>query len=303
MKVLVTGGCGFLGESVANLLKSNHEVITADIQGNPDLLIDLSLPESIKLLPDVDVVVNCAAVQYVTKKKPLFFWRKWFYRNNVTCTSNLIARYEDTNTFFIHVATSMMYKQNYSAFYTTTSQLGCQGVYSGSKLICQKLVRSSKLKSATVIPCIIGGKGREGLFVNFVRSIKNKGFIILPGSGVYKANMVHVEDVASLIALLTTTKKEGVYNAAASDPLSLNEWVDITSSVLNKKVKVIHLPLAPIAFISKLFFYRILAREQLLMLGQDHILDVSESLKLGWNRKYTNKELLVDLIIEIDRNA
>jgi nucleoside-diphosphate-sugar epimerase len=296
MKILVAGSAGFLGREVVKLLSVMHEVITVDIDGNPDYLFDLSDSSNLDSLPDVDVVINCAAVQYVTKNKPFFNRKAWFYRNNVDVVRNLIDRYECKGAYLIHVATSMMYFHDGRGVYATDAPLGGQGVYSDAKVQCQKIIDASSIKSSTVVPCIIGGSGREGLFIDFYNSISRFGSVFIPGPGIYKTSMVHVSDVASLISILVEKKPLGKFNAAAIDPLTINDWANIVGNCLNKNVKVFNLPLAPIRIISKILAYRVLAKEQLTMLGEMHVLDVTRSLNIGWIPKFNNKTLLVDLI-------
>ncbi|MBU3641073.1 NAD(P)-dependent oxidoreductase [Polynucleobacter sp. Fuers-14] len=296
MRVLITGAAGFLGSAVCGALSSEHEIFTVDKEGDVDYTCDLSCKDSLSALPEVDVVVNCAAVQYVTKNKPLFFRKKWFFKNNVEIVENIIDRYKGSGAHLVHVGTSMMYLQDGSGIYSPESILGAQGIYSKSKVICQGVIADSGMPSSTVIPCIIGGAGREGLFINFVRAIKRSGLVVIPGTGNHRTNMVHVLDVAQLVKLLVETRALGLYNAAATDPLTVNDWAVITAQKLGSSVKIIHMPLTLLQVISSIFGYRILAKEQLIMLSEQHVLDVEKSYALGWRPKYSNRELLEDLI-------
>ena len=100
MKVLVTGANGFLGKEVVYILKNNFfDVISTDIVGNVDIVGDLSNKKFVDSLPLVDVVVNCAAVQYVTKNIPFFCRKKFFYKNNIESAKNLSEKYKDINIF------------------------------------------------------------------------------------------------------------------------------------------------------------------------------------------------------------
>jgi hypothetical protein len=55
------------------------------------------------------------------------------------------------------------------------------------------------------------------------------------------------------------------------------------------------LPLAPIHAFSALTGFRILAREQLLMLAQPHVLGIEESLETGWQPRYSNAQIVRDI--------
>jgi nucleoside-diphosphate-sugar epimerase len=296
VRILITGGAGFLGsECATQFIERGHDVLTTDKTGRVDILGDLSNGTFVESLPDADVVVNCAAVQYVTKDIPLFAREEFFYRNNVQSAENLAKRYSRPPTHFIHVGTSMMYEQTGQERYTTKSPMKGEGVYSRSKLLAQKHLEKLP-KLATVIPCIIGGKGREGLFNNFVKMMVKFGAVTLPGQGIHKLHMVHVVDVASLIVMIAEAGKTGIYNAAAPHPLSIRQWIDEIENELGiHRVKIISLPLLPIKLISQLTFYRLLAREQLIMLKKPHVLSTVETEKLGWKPKFSNSKIARDI--------
>lgn len=293
MKVLITGADGFLGkECVKQFQEKNYDVISTDRKGSVDYLGDLSDAVFCKSLPEVEVVIHSAAVQYVSKDLPLFYREKYFYLNNVVATRNLCDRYSGTNTHFVNIGTSMMYAQTGQDLYTIKSAMTGEGVYSRSKLKAQSCVNNIPNKTATILPCIIGGEGREGLFIGFVNLMKKYGIVIFPGKGEHKIHMVHVTDVASLIMLIVEKNASGYFNAAGPEPLSILGWVNEISAELNfKNIRKIRLPLAPIKLISYLTGYRILAREQLLMLEKTHVLSIEESINLGWKPKFCNAKI------------
>jgi nucleoside-diphosphate-sugar epimerase len=302
MMVLITGAAGFVGkECVAQFKAAGYGVLTTDKTGAVDLLGDLADPQFSASLPEVDIVVHCAAVQYVTQGVPLIRRQRFFRRNNVDATRNLCARYRTPQTHFIHVGTSMMYKQTGAAIYDIDSPMGGEGVYSRSKMQAQAFVNELP-GAATVIPCIIGGEGREGLFRGFVTLMKRFGVVVYPGAGTHPVHMVHVRDVAGLIVLIAQKRASGWFNAAAPAPLSISQWVDeIADELKLGKVRKVSLPLGPLALLSALLGYRLLAREQLLMLRLPHVLSIGSSLRLGWQPEFSNARIARDIARHIAR--
>ena len=292
MRVLIAGAAGFLGKECLRQFKEHdHEVITTDQAAAVDLRGNLADGKFTASLPDVDVVVNCAAVQYVTKGVPFFLRRRFFRINNVQSAKHLCERYRNHATHFVHVGTSMMYLQTGQEQYTIQSQMGGEGVYSRSKIAAQAYVDTLP-RAATVIPCIIGGEGREGLFSGFVTMMIKLGVVVFPGRGNHKIHMAHVTDVANLILRIAETQACGIYNAASSDPLTIRQWIDEIRDELGiKRAIVLTIPLLPVKWLSWLFAYRLLAREQLLMLEFTHVLSTDESQAIGWQPKYTNAEI------------
>lgn len=300
MRMLITGAAGFLGTECVKLFKERgHEVITTDKTGVVDLRGDLADQKFVDSLPDCDVVVNCAAVQYVSKGIPIVFRKSFFERSNVLAAKNLCERYRQQATHFIHVGTSMMYRQTGQAQYDIHSEMGGEGVYSRSKMAAQAFVDMIP-GAATIIPCIIGGEGREGLFRGFVKMMTRFGVVAFPGRGEHKIHMVHVFDVAGLIYRVAETRGSGLFNAADPDPLSIREWIDEIAAELGvRPVRKISIPLLPVMCLSWVSGYRVLAREQLLMLKLQHVLSVDESLAIGWRPRFSNARIARDIAVHI----
>lgn len=302
--ILVTGASGFVGSRLVKKLNQlkKYNVTTTDKVGKPDLVGDLADKVFVSKFRTFDIVIHCAAVQYVTKNKPLFFQKKWFYQNNISAIKNLTSRFKNCKTYFIHIGTSMQYYQNNSPIYSINSAMGEQGLYSWSKLEAQKIVNQRMNNSATIIPCIVGGPGREGLFKGFVNSLNRFGIGIIPGKGRFKTSMVHVDDLVGLIILAVEKKPTGYFNAAASDALSIMEWITYISKILKiKKPNLFFIPLYFLKIISRLTVYRLLAKEQLIMLSMSHLIDISESLAIGWKPKKTTKDIINDITLSITK--
>lgn len=300
-KILLTGAAGFLGSHCLPKLKAaGHTIIKTDQNGDVDILLNLADSQTIRKLPEVDIVIHCAAVQYVTQKKPIFNWKKFFYQNNVEVTRNLISRYRNKKVYFVHIGTSMQYEQNGADIYTPESHMYAQGIYSQTKLSAQHIVDDSGLRSATVIPCIIGGKGREGLFKGFVKTIQNQSLAIIPGKGAYPISIVHVEDVADLILQIVTHQPTGYFNAAAPDALSITQWAETIAQILDiKHIRFTHLPLMPLALASYVSGYRLLAKEQLSMLSMPHVLDCENGKSIQWKARYCSADIIHDIVSHI----
>lgn len=297
MKILITGADGFLGKECVNVFsRQGHEIITTDKKGKVDLLGDLSDWHFVSTLPDVDTLVHCAAVQYVSDDLPIFNRKQYFYKNNILATTQLCKRYNNTDTHMVNVATSMMYVQDGSPSYGVTSKMLGDGVYSQSKYQAYNIVKQHNIKHATVIPCIIGGVGREGLFVGFIKMIQRWGCVVFPGKGEHKVHMVHVCDVAELISLIVQQKSTGIYNAAGPDPLSISEWVDqITATLGKRNILKIRVFFPFVKLISTLSRHRVIAKEQLLMLEMSHVLVTDTSAAIGWKPKYDNRKIITDI--------
>jgi nucleoside-diphosphate-sugar epimerase len=293
VKVLVTGAAGFLGrECLRQLRAESIATVSTDRSGKVDFLGDLSNPEFCATLPDVDAVVHNAGVQYLSPDLPFLARRAYFERNNVQATANLARRYSGAKAHFTYVGTSMMYRVGEAVSSSKTPMLG-QGAYSASKIAAWEKARAVPNPTALMVPCIIAGPGRGGLFGPFARSISRFGAVAFPGEGARPTHMVHVEDAASLLARIVVRKAAGIFNAASSEPLSIGQWADAIGEELGVlPVRRLRLPLAPVEWISAASGYRLLAAEQLLLLRHGQVLDVAESLALGWKPRWNNAQIV-----------
>jgi nucleoside-diphosphate-sugar epimerase len=231
-------------------------------------------------------------VQYFSKELPLFRRKSYFFHNNTIATKNLTERYSRTGTHFVYISSSMIYEQHASS-YRTYDPKKAIGPYSASKIAAQEFVEQMVNPVAVIVPCIIGGRGRAGLFGPLVRSMKKFGIAPLPGSGAQSIHVVHVQDVASLASLIIEQRICGCFHAADPDPLSIQEWIEQIAAELNlTKVKRIQIPITAIGSLSRLFGYRLLSKEQLLMLRFPHVLEIESSCSLGWQPRWNNAQTI-----------
>ena len=294
MRALVTGAAGFLGrECIRQLRAESVEIVSTDRAGAVDFAGDLSDPQFCATLPEADAVVHNAGVQYLSPDLPLFARHAYFERNNVQATANLARRYAGTPAHFICVGTSMMYRVTGAPGYSTKSPMLGQGVYSASKIAAWEKVRALPNRTALMVPCIIAGPGRGGLFRPFARSISRFGAVVFPGEGSRPTHMVHVEDAAGLLARIVARKAAGIFNAAGPEPLSIGQWADAIGEELGvRRVRRLRVPLAPVELLSAASGFRLLAAEQLLLLRHGQVLDARESLDLGWKPRWSNAQIV-----------
>ena len=108
-RILLTGAAGFLGSACAPLLRAaGHMLVTSDRHGSVELVGNLADSRFTSKLPDVDVVVHAAAVQYVSRDLPMLRRDAYFHENNIQATANLCQRYAKSDVHFVNIGTSMM---------------------------------------------------------------------------------------------------------------------------------------------------------------------------------------------------
>ena len=298
-KILVTGANGFVGSTLKRLLLDNKcELFTTDIIGDVNFRGDLKDSDFVNSLPEVDCIINCAAVQYLTPNIPILKRREYFYENNVLPIKNLNKKYGDSVKFFIQFGSSMMYKKKFDGQYNAINDFASNGVYSESK--CQAYEESQKLKCpfAFIIPSIIAGSGRKGFFSLIATMINRFQIVIMPGACSHPTGVVHVDDVCNLVMKILAAQAEGIFNADSGERASISEWVDLISKKLNKKTFKIKIPLILFKCIGFLSSYRFIAKEQLIILEHPQCLNLLESQAIGWQPSKSIEKILADTLEE-----
>jgi len=297
-RILVTGANGFVGSTLKKLLLENKwEILTTDLIGNVDFCGDLKDMNFVDSLPEIDCIINCAAVQYLTPNIPFFKRRKYFYENNVLSVKNLNRKYGNSIKFFIQFGSSMMYKKNFDGQYNAVNEFASNGVYSDSKYQAYEESKKFKCPFAFIIPSIIAGSGRKGFF-SFIETMINRfGIVIMPGACSHATGVIHVDDVCNLVLKILTAQAEGIFNADSGERASISEWVDLISKKLNKKVLKIEIPLILFKCIGFLSSYRFIAKEQIMILEYPQYLNLSESQKIDWQPTKSIEKILADTLV------
>lgn len=297
-RILVTGAIGFVGSLLCNTLKDRKDfkLITTDQEGNVDFMGDLSTQEFVKALPDVDVVVHCAAVQYHSKNLPFFLRRKFFIKNNVLTTQNLIIRYSEQNTHFVNIGSSMMYGSSDTPIKPLPENFNINGIYSHSKILAFEEFASYLGPVTHLIPGVIAGKSRGGLFLKLNKIIRFLKIGII-GTNEFKISIIHIGDFVNLIIkiLEQDLPPKGILNAS-SQPSSVNDWVKEMAMQQDIDPLVIKLPNSFFSLVSIISARRLITKEQAKLLTSNNILDTNKTHSIGWDANFNLKDIIRDVI-------
>jgi nucleoside-diphosphate-sugar epimerase len=226
MKILVTGGSGFLGTHI-------REFFGADDFSRRSGNDVLNLQDAQKV-QDYDVVIHLAAT---LDKSPEA--AEEVFLTNVEGTINLLRSMKE-NAVFIFASTKDVYGR-FADNYKEVSET-CQTLYSGqtalewSKLIAERYVefyahrnnfRSCVFRLSTIYAPV--SEGNTPNFVSHYIEAINKGEPLqLPANGAPRRDLLHVEDFASACgAFIESVIRHGLYNlgGGAENALSLRELI------------------------------------------------------------------------------
>lgn len=215
MKVLVTGGSGFLGSALCKgLLAQGHQVISFQRSFSPELE-RLGVRQVLGALDDKEKVLEALQAQdaVIHNAAKASAWGSWhdFYQTNVVGTQNIIEGcqqlgiqklvYTSTPSVVHHGRTAVAggneqntpYATHFSAYYPHTKKIAEQAILAAN---------SNQLATVALRPRLIWGPGDTQLLPRLIERAK-KGRLRFIGGGENKMDCTYIDNVvqAHLLAL------------------------------------------------------------------------------------------------------
>ncbi|SIN81231.1 NAD-dependent epimerase/dehydratase family protein [Algoriphagus halophilus] len=252
MKVLLTGGTGFLGAYIFKALQKEHEVITLGRSAKNSLQADFS--KDLPSIPSVDWVIHAASPAHFIPKTESE--KQSFFEVNVGGTEKLLRGLKEIPKLFVYISTVAVYGLDEGDMVRESTPLNGENPYGKSKIEAENLILEWAEKNGVKtfifrLPLVVG-ENPPGNLSAIAKAIKKKMYFRI-GKGLNKKSMVLAEDVAKLIGELAH-KPPGIYHLCDPAPASLSEIDSSIASRFGYRVKTIpELPIQLVAKIGDLF--------------------------------------------------
>lgn len=269
MKILVTGGTGFIGRHlVEKLSKENHEIWCIvrenknkevikklQNQGVKILFGDLKNIKTIELPSAIDWVFHLAALVDTTD----IYSFDTLFQANVKPTYELSSFYLGKIRKFIFLSSmAAIGISNKRQFITEKDVCKPTSSYGLSKLKAEeyllKLHQERQFPIVILRPPTVYGPGEHYNFLKLARAIFQKKFWVI-GAGKNKMSLCFVENLVDAMVLAAKSNK-GIGETFLVDdgrPYSLNEIVHEIAKAEGKRLSSFSIPL-PVAYMVGVFF-------------------------------------------------
>jgi dTDP-glucose 4,6-dehydratase len=309
--VVVTGGAGFLGKEVLRQVGSQGctDIRVVDVarfegpvpNGVRVFQQDLRTGTLTEAFEGAKTVLHLAACQYHTPLAKSTYDLP-FFEVNVDGTRRVIDAAERAGADrIVFVSTNMVYGLPQGLPVREDRVCDPFGPYGQSKLEAEKLVEAARdrgLDSAIVRPGLIVGPGRTGVVARVFDWILANRPIWLIGRGTNRYEMIHVEDVASLVIAAGVARGFGVYNCGARSVPTMREWIDAVIVLAGSKSRVVGIPGGPLKLglrALEMAHVSPLRKDQYLIADLDYYMDTSHAQKtLGWKPKWSGTDAALD---------
>ncbi len=308
MKVLVTGGSGFLGINLLRyLLGKNFQIVSLDLTDfdYPDIkekvhIIKGDIRNSSDVesaMKDVDLVVHTAAALPLYKPKDI-------YSTDVQGTRVLLHQAFRTNVErFIHISSTAVYGiPDHHPLYED-DKLDGVGPYGKAKIEAENVCleyRNRNMCVPILRPKSFIGPERLGVFALFYDWAKDGKSFPMIGSGNNRYQLLDVEDLCESIYKCIVLPKETVnntFNIGAKEFTTMKEDYQAVLDCAGFGKQIVGLPEKPIIFLLR--FLEALKLSPLYKwvyetASKDSFVSIEKAEKiLGFTPKYSNKDALV----------
>ena len=254
MKIVVTGGAGFIGSHIVDeYINSGFEVLVIDNLSNGKIeninkkarfeKVDLKEKNKIeKIIKEFnpDIINHHAYISSISKSEKM---KDKFLIEMLKNFLNLIYPSKDYIKQFIFASSCAVYGEGNPPF-KEDDILNPVNLYGLSKSLIEKTLiyfsnkynfKYTILRYSNVYGPRQNSNSESGVISIFINQILNNKPLTIYGDGKNTRDFIYIKDMVK--ANILSLNKEGIFNIGTGKETSINELVEIFEKITNKKVK------------------------------------------------------------------
>ena len=266
MKIIITGGTGFVGNNLQNYLTATYEIETMSVRYEHDQQFDIK----------ADIVIHLAGKAHDLKKvsKP-----KDYYEANFELTKQLFDAFIVSEaSIFIFMSTVKAVADEVKGILSEDEIPDPKTHYGIAKQQAEQYILNKEVPEGKRVyilrPCMIHGPGNKGN-LNLLYKLVAKGLPWPLGDFKNKRSFLSIENLCFVIneLLENTAIPSGVYQVSDDVPLSTNQLIQLLGTSLNKKSSIWNINSSWINGVAKLgdYLHFPLNSERLHKLTEDYV--------------------------------
>lgn len=263
MKILVTGGAGFIGRNLVNFLLENNTVVIYDNLSNSSKLDIKPLIDKGAEFVEEDILdypslqgtsVGCDMIIHLAAKSGVMdstLHPDITMEVNVKGTENVMRCCIENKIKKIIFASSASVYADSENLINESSKTNPQSPYGKSKLEAEKIIKKYSQEFQIDSICLrmfnVYGRGQNinyaGVISKFIENISENKPIKINGDGKQTRDFVSIYDVIDAFdcAIKNIKEKRGkIYNVGSGKAISINSLAGILAKISRKKIKIIH---------------------------------------------------------------
>jgi UDP-glucose 4-epimerase len=235
--LMITGASGFVGSNFIKKYSDDYNII-------PVCLIE-NKPEDLDY-EGIDCILHLAALVHQMKGAP----EEKYFEINTELTKRLAETAKSNGiSHFIFYSTVKVYGYdgdiyNHNFILNKNSECKPNDPYGKSKYEAEEILRgleNNKFKVTYIRPPMIYGAGVKGNMINLIKLVKK--FSVLPFNyDENKRNIVSINNLLDLTKQVIDKKEKGIYIPTDGEAVSIKEIVEGIAEGLDKKIVLVKFP-------------------------------------------------------------